>query len=645
MASTKDTEKGKSAVVVSMADAARDIQRQKRRREDPAPEKPRNGILPNHKGQPPNWKEDNLGLPSEDPSPVTPLGTEQANGGVTYHMLDSADHFVSYSPSDFSHAGIQSLFATAPNYPSFHWPRHGKPYIVNKGTDQEKTIYPISSFEDDAVRQAYMRACTRRGLFSATDRVRGRGMWTNKGGGLIYHAGEELWTFDNKRELPLSEFCGLNERYLYARYDALPAPWPTPIPDSQNPVRELLTMLRGPNWTRKEIDPVLLLGWIVIGYLGGAVDWRPAVLLLGGHGTGKSTLQEGLKALFGDALFDSVETSAAGIYQNMKHDTRPVALDESEPDGEHSKIRDVVKLMRVSASGGKGRRGSSGGVGMQFELRSAFLFGAINNPLQSSQDLSRVAVLRLLELDQNGKQPPVINADTCGRMVLHIIMREWPRFHATRERYMAALKDGGHVARGQKTYGTLLAGADLLIGALGEELGVQTSLTPDGQENSAGLAWWAANLAADELPEVEDAKQNWRKCLHHILTTPVDVWRGGTRPSVGAFMADLERGGTDLHDEAERNLAATGLGLMRPGTALSSDHGWILCVPNDHNALKKLFKGSDWELGGWKDALRQCPAKLEIVSFDKKHNRVRIAGEQERCTLIAMKKYQEAPER
>lgn len=638
-------DRGKPKVVVSMADAARDLARQKRRRDDPAPEKARNGCLPNRKNAPPNWTANSLGLPNDDPCPVVPLGTEKSGGGVTYHMIDSNGQFVSYSAKDFSHAGMQSLFAVTPNYPAWAWPRHGRPFKITEG-EEERTVYPISSFEDDDVRQALMMACTRRGLFSPTDKLRGRGMWLTKAGGLIYHAGEELWEWDDNRGVARSLECGLHEGYLYARHPGLPAPWPAAIGIADNPVRELYATLRGPNWTRGDVDPLLLLGWIAAAFLGGALDWRPAVLLLGGFGTGKSTLQEDLQRLFGDALFDSANTSAAGIYQNMAHDTRPIALDESEPDGEHSKIRDVIKLMRVSSSGGKGRRGSSGGVGSEFQLRSAFLFGAINNPLQSSQDLSRVAILRLQELSKAHKQGPPINIDTCGRMVLGLLMREWPRFHQTRNLYMKALQDGGHTARGQKTYGTLLAGADLLLGAeLADELGINSAFTLEGQDNSDGLEWWSKQLAADELPEVEDAKQNWRKCLHWLLTNQVEQWRSGGRNAVGQLMAELKTRGPSMLDEATTQLGSVGLGLRVPGDVASIDDGWVLAVPNDHALLRRLFRDSDWEGGGWKDALRQCPKELGVMITDRAKNKVTIGGEQERCTLVVMGRYHKAPER
>jgi hypothetical protein len=531
-----------------MADAARDLARQKRRREDPPPRQERNGAKPG------KWKPNAIGLPVEDPCPVVPLGTEKVGGGIVYHLLDSAGHFVTYGASDFSHAGMQSLFAATPFWPQWAWPRYGRAPKISEGETPKEP--PIKSFEDDAARQALMLACTRRGLFTPTDKLRGRGMWLDKSGDVIFHAGEELWRFDRGREHPVSIDTGLHEGFLYPRYPGLPAPWPTAISAGENPARALIPTLRKWNWTRPKVDPILMLGWIGVAYLGGALDWRSAVLLLGGFGTGKSTLQDALKALFGEALFHSADTTAAGIYQQMSNDTRPIAIDELEPEADARKVDNVVHLMRGASSGAVGRRGSSGGEAAQYQMRSAFLFSAINNPLHASQDLSRVAILRLGELRKDQTSSPVIDADSCGRMILALLMREWHRFEDTRQAYMEALAGGGHIPRGQKTYGTLLACADLILGAdVAAEL--EIPLTED-------LAWWSEHLSAEALPEIEDALPNWRKCVRAILSSHVEQWRGGRRATVGQLLEDVRTGEADVKD-ARRDLAATGLGLCVPG--------------------------------------------------------------------------------
>lgn len=616
-----DKTRGKLAVVVSMADAARDLARQKRRREDPPPAAPRG----RDKDIPPGkWTPNALGLPSEDDCPVTALGIE----GELYHLIDSSGQFRSWTASDFTHSGFQSLFSVTPNWPQWAWPRYGKAPTPAPG--QQQLPPPIKSFDDDDVRQALFLACARRGLFSPSTKLRGRGAWTLTGGELIYHAGEELWQWDAAKSRPVLRETGMVQAHLYPRSPALPSPWTETIRPQDNPAKMLLEGLRKWNWERPQIDPVLMLGWLGTAYLGGALKWRSAVLLLGDKETGKSTLQDVLKELFGDVLEHSANTTAAGIYQHMAHDTRPVAVDELEAEADERKVAAVLTLMRAASSGAFAKRGGQSGSPVEYQMRSAFLFSAINNPVHASQDLSRIAILRLKPLDKTkvAERPLVIDAETCGRMVLAILMREFGRFPETFAEYRRALQAGGHSNRGQDTYGTLLAMADLLLGAeLGRELEVPLSEAPE---------WWAEHLAADALPEVEDAKANWRDCLEHLLGNQVEAWRSGARATVGQLLDDLASGHLELPD-AKQQLGMTGLGLMLPGEILPNEAGWVLAVPNSSPLVARLFQGRPWQHGGWKDALRQGPA--EVIVTDKAINNRRINGVKQRCTLVVMGRF------
>jgi hypothetical protein len=640
MADKKKTETpgavaGNDANVQAFSDAARELKRRKGPL-DPPPTIARNGIrAQTWPGTPPNWTPNDLGLPKEVPCPVEPIGFE----GDLFHLIDSMKQFRSVTAGDLSHAGIQSLFAATPNYPAFAWPRHGKSKNDEDGKPQPP---PITSFKDDDVRQAVMLACTRQGLFSPQDKLRGRGAWLMRGGHIAYHAGEDVWICERDpagrpKFIPLE--TGQHQGHLYPRLSPLPAPWIQPIgaTEMRETVGALLETFRKWNFERPEVDPVLLLGWVGVAYLGGALDWRSAVLLLGGFGTGKSELQKGLQALFGDHLMPSSDTTAPAIAQTLKQDTRAVAVDELEAEADPRKADAVLALMRAASSGDFRRRGSSDQRAVETHLRSAFLFSAINNPIGRSQDVSRVAVLRLRELNRDQTKPPAVNAEIWGRIVLARLMSEWPRFEATREEYMKALAAGGHVARGQKTYGTLLACADLL---LGDELGAELNVPL-----SAEAETWTELLGVETLPESEDAMPNYRAVYMHLLTAQVPNWRQGRRMTIGQIIADLKKGLQDFGpDEAKRELADAGLGLVVPGAVCDASDGWVLAVPNQHNLVMELFRGSVWQgsAGGggpWKDALRQAPPGFVVT--DRAMNRVWIGGVQPRCTLVVLKRFEE----
>ena len=620
-------QKGVEGVRAEIADAQRDLARQGRRRSDPLPALER-GDPPTKAGK---WTPSRLGLPNEDPCPVEPLGFE----GELFHLIDSSGQFRSMEAADFSQAGIQGLFAATPHYPKWAWPRYGRA--------KPDEAPPIKSFEADGVKEALFFACTRKGLFSPVDRLRGRGAWRMKTGGLIFHAGEELWLYEGGRVKVLE--CGRHEGYLYPRFPAIPPPWPRPIKVKDNPARELLSDFRTFSWERPEVDPVLLLGWLGVALIGGALKWRPAVFLIGDRETGKSTLQSLIKAILGDVLVSTAETTKAGIYQLMKHDSRAVAVDELEAASDNRKQMSVVELARVASSGGLGLRGGANGTGSEFQVRCAFLFSAINPPPMMPQDHSRFAKLRLQPRDtaRSGDRPPEIDpgADSNGRMLLGRLMAEWHRWETTLEAYRDALRAGGHSGRGQDTYGTLLAIADLLLGPeLAEELNIP--MVDD-------LSFWSEVLAADAIAEVADALPNWQTCALHILTSRVPAWRDGKRATVGQVLSELDRASFGDHDGMDSGLARQMLGQAGIGLIDKMDRrydfaGWGLAIPNQSPILAELFEGTNW-IGapgapGWAEALRGGAPTGAIVT-DKTRNRIAVNGVQCRCTLLDLEKFKE----
>ncbi len=85
--------------------------------------------------------------------------------------------------------------------------------------------------------------------------------------------------------------------------------------------------------------------------IGGALKWRPIVWLTGGKGSGKSTMQELLHRLFNGGIIQTADTTAAGLWQAMRHHTLPVAIDELEAEEDNRRQNTIVKLMRMASSG------------------------------------------------------------------------------------------------------------------------------------------------------------------------------------------------------------------------------------------------------------------------------------------------------
>lgn len=549
------------------------------------------------------------GLPPD--CPVQVLGMD---GDVLY-VIDAAGQLVQILDSAFGQNKVQRLFLHRMAYLYWAFPRFGHGGTVN-------------AFDTVRVRDSFYEAAGRRGLWSAGDKVRGLGGWTDKGGNLVIHCGDTLYV--RGQEVPTGEY----EDHFYPRRPPIPEPWSQPVSDEQMHETDVWAALQTFTWDRPGVDPVLVLGWLAAAYLGGALPWRPMLFVVGDKGVGKSSLQALIKGVLGAALHQTADTTPAGIYQKVKQDSLPVGVDELEAGADNARVLAVVKLARLAASGGVMFRGGSNHSGTTFTARNCFFMSAINMPPVPPQDLSRMALINLRPRDPGraAEALPVLQEDVVGRMMLRRLMDNWQSFPALYALYRKALGSGGHDGRGQDTYGTLLTCAHLVLGdGLLEQYGLPTDANGD-------LDRWGTLLCAETLPEKEDASENWRRCITHLLTSRVEAWRGGIRHTVGQLMHELQGDHMSLA-EANRDLAQADLLAIPAHEVVRGAFGYALAVPNAGPMISQMFQRTDWGgeggTGVWSAALRQGPA--HIVIADKAKNRQRINGVQRRCTIVMVR--------
>lgn len=574
---------------------------------DPAIGDARDGVKPGE------WQADRFGLPPE--CPIQVLGKNEM---ITY-VVDTMGQLIALKPSDANKKTFIALFGDRAGYVHWAWPRWGK------GT--EKRPPKVDSFDADRLWATISAAAAKKGLWDAVAKVRGRGAWQSQGGEVIYHCGDYLWI--DGRVVETGEY----EDYFYPRRPAVPAPWLQAVDDDLNPAPMLLDAIRSWQWERPETDPILLLGWIAVAVLSGALHWRPHILLTGDRGTGKSYLQKIIRIVLGAGLIHSEDASSSGLYQVMERDTLPIALDEFE--GSNKFVEEVIRMTRVAASGGMRHRGSSDHRAKIFQASSPFMVSAINPPAMEAQDHSRFATLALKPLDPQAKPPVLADADTIGPRLLRRMLDNWAETTQEYLRFAEALKAGGHDHRGQMTYGTLLMGAKLLLG--------------EGAWDAAGFnvedyGEWKEKLSASALGIKDDETPNWLGVIKHLFGSRVEAWHAGERSTVGQLVEDLEAG--DFEEKSARRwLAKAGLGLVNLGDRRKPI--WGIAVPPKSVPLGKMFQGSAWGTasghgGTWKAALKRGPEGV-IVS-DRQDNRVYINKNRERCViidLVALKKWQD----
>lgn len=529
------------------------------------------------------------GLPPN--CPVKPLGIDKMGAW----FLNPMGQVVCLTASASGKGPIDFLFAGRTAFLEWAWPRWSQ-----GGGDGGKNP-EVKGYEADEARRNLVDAAAWQGTFDDLDRLRGRGAWAHYDGSLIYHAGNRVW-FEGRWRAP-----GEHLDWVFPGRRAVMTPWAETVAEGMgSPADVVLETFRTWNWRRGELDARLLLGWVCAAMIGGALEWRPLAFLSGDQETGKSSLQKLIKALLGGLLVQSVNTTAAGIYQKVQHDSAPVAVDEFESEADTRTADAVVKLARQAASGGLLLRGGSDHNGKEFQARSAFIFSMINKPPLNAQDLSRIAdlVLRpLAELRKAGDEPVLAppvpdNLDEIARQLLRRMFDAWPRFNRVLKAFKGALMASGHTGRAGDQFGTLAAAWHVA--------------TWDRDPSADDLAWWVQALAADRLEETSNFTPNWRACLNHMLDVQPDVLRNhaGKVRSLGDALAVYRKAQTD--EDLSEVCRMMGVAVSWPRGEIPTWDTARLFVPSTHPALMKLFEGTQWAgragaTGVWAGALGQGP--------------------------------------
>lgn len=594
----------------------------------PDPNLPRNGWKA---GKWPGFPSDSW-PPEETGIRVKVIGRDA--GGAEYFCLSSTGHFRTITRWDNS--TLVDLFAPDSNTAKFCWPAFGK---TQKRTDaetgEEVEFTPVKRIERDSAVEAIMNEAARKPTFDPYKQHRGRGGWVDTAGRFIWHSGNWLWSAGPGEKLTRARPMQ-HDGFLYTREAPTVEPWQKPVSHDESPARRILEDLRTWKWQRPYLDPVLVLGWLGVAIMGGALRQRPIVFTTGGAGVGKSTLQELLIGVLGDIVTTTVNTTAAGIYQRAKKDSLPFMVDELESKPGSSRAESVIELARVAYTGGDISRGGADHEATTFTARQSFFFSAINAPPMNTQDKTRMALLNLARLDQvNGIDRKPFFSDVDARMILRQVIDGFAGFYPSEpgkasiyQNYWDALSPHGLDSRAINTFGTLLAAAELLVGPEALEACHLPVTEP------MRLGEIVAEATRIERSENLD---NWHKCVDHLFQSTIDSWREGIKPTIGHICERV------LDDEMQPEFARERLQLVNLGVVakgkVTDETGPCLAVPASGPALTRLFADTEFNKGVWYTALKQAPTHVVIRDAGNKQ-KVKINGSTTHCLLIDLKAFE-----
>ncbi len=530
--------------------------------------------------------------------PVVPLGKD----GADCYFLDTLGAVFQLDAKSSGKGPIGYMFAGRSRFLEWAWPRFGR---AAKGRPP-----PVTGWDADDARQSLVDACAYLGYFTMEDQVRGRGAWRDDDGSLIYHAGDAVWIGGKWRG------CGVHGRHIYPARLKLGRPTVRAHPAGVGSSGDLLLeLLRTFNWDRGELDARLMLGWLMTAKMGGALDRRPVAFVVGGEGSGKSTLHGLLRLVMTGALIKTSNTTQAGIYGRLRQDSVAIMVDEMEAKEDTRTVDKILELARICYSGDNMNRGTKDGGSLEFTLFSSFMGSSIAKPATDAQDDSRMAVLMLRERETAGGKLDTSREDIeqIGRDLMRRIFDWWPRWDALVEAFRAMMITTGHKDRACDTFAPLAAGYHIA--------------TSDQMPTEDDLAPWRDWLAPHELAETATREASWERCWWHMMDAQPESLKTAARRSVGAAVNAWRSAGFGELEAVTRTLTHVGLALSWPKGCEETFELARLFVPLKSPPLHELFAGTPWKgrlgaPGPWGGVLRQMPKHLwKMSTCDKTLNR------------------------
>lgn len=575
----------------------------------PAPSRKGKPPAGDGEGSGPGWTKENVPIKPLPPDcPVTPLGCDSS--GKVFYYLTPRQSLFDIARSGHTIHGLRELFGTRQDWLWEHYPK------VNEQTRRQ------TGWKADRCAESLIAAIWARPTFNRNAVVRETGGWKDKAGQLVLHCGDMIW-FDGAWVKP-----GFHGGHLYPASDAMMKP--ADVADDTTPhlgiINQLLKTLDTFNWTNQGDDEnligygadidgsghklasLLLLGHSAAAKAGGALLHRPMLWLTGDTGSGKTTVQDILKALQGEALIKTSNTTGAGLWQALGQSSRPIAVDEAENEPGSQRMRDVIRLAREAATGGVILRGGQQHQGAQFFAQSTFSFSSIIIPPLPGQDMRRMTILEMGSLKD--AKPLHLDFEEIGMMgsvISRRLMQGWPRWAETFERYRAALAATGHDPGGCNQHGTLLAMADLM--------------RFDQCADADTIQLLCRALSARAVDASQDKVSNAEAMLRHLTSFPLDVFRGGTRMTIGKLvMIGANINEDDLNKDSPATPFSCRAALEAHGIYFEGNkEDCRIILPNRHTGLGNLFRGTQWEspvdaTGAWTQAMRRLPKVLSEAS-------------------------------
>lgn len=424
--------------------------------------------------------------------------------------------------------------------------------------------------------------------------TRGSGAWVENGV-IVINTGESI-LYGGKR-MPLFQ---RKTEFVYEKKKLVP--YTTTDPLTAEASSGLLRVVDHIDFTRS-VHSRLLAGWLLLAPFGGALNWRPHAWLTGTQGSGKThVLERIVYPMVGEYGLRGLGTSTtAGIRQGLGNCSICVTIDEAEPDTKKKAelIEDLLSMARQASSGSELSadilHGTQEGLGMQWIVKSMFLFASIGPGLNHTADKSRVSLLKLATPLRGDKENRAVNFKKL-KAAESVITPVWVNsFHARTLTILDEVLKAIAIFTEQTTqimgtqrqgdqYGTLLAGSYMV--------------DHDTAPTAAEARDYVVSFDLDS-PEEPDEKEDEELCIDEILSFKIEV--ATVKMSIGAWLrywfekeSILIPNGefSDLGD-IESSRVKRGLEEFGVKPVVKGDQ-YFIYIAIGHTEVKKMLRSTPW---------------------------------------------------
>lgn len=505
--------------------------------------------------------------PDEDPRP--PFIALGVTADRQFVFLDTSGRRISYRARELSPLGLLELCGGDPSY------------LIAIAPPGKQGL-----FDGQAAAATVMGLCFAEGLVEVDSPIRGPGVWPSPTGALVVHAGDAVWVDGDWRPAGFKLGPAL---YTAAPPKERPALQPLDAAEAAKLERGFLLW----SWKHPEASAALLAGVYALAMLGAAPRMRAHLVLTGDFEVGKSALQAVLIEGLGPLVHETTDISPAGMVGRLNHHATVIIYDEAEGQTRAAEVLDTMRSM-TGRRGVRGTRGTAEGGARSFTLHGTIILGAIHPPDLKPEDRSRIVELDMLALplDARGERVDALTAwaRRHGSALRARMIERWDIFGAALERFSTALRELGCSHRMRDLYGHCLA-ARWCLG---------NDLEPDEMQARQGVLDIGPilNLAINEQSDGDGFL-----CLAHLITSTLDDWRSGQKPTIGKLILEAFDAGNGF--DADRALRMNGIRVDRENQ--------VILIATHHRALAKIYHGTRWEGRGYVKALANRLQGSEMV--------------------------------